>query len=234
VFRPILTSFSASVAKASSFIWPKLAIIVIIFSFNPIQAQVDTTETIALDSAGSVARQDTIILKPQKTHSPRKAVFLSMALPGAGQVYNRKYWKVIPIYGALGSTIFFAIENHRQYNEFWNAFLTRIDTNSNKVPDRFEGIYTESQLISLINQRLNQRDLMIILAVVSYAVQLVDAYVDAHLFTYDISDNLTLEWRPSVQIPTHFNTSSVGVQTKLTLDNRNKKKRQILATQKLQ
>jgi hypothetical protein len=228
-----LISFSSLPKSASTCIWPKIALVVFILISPGIQAQLDTNKTLAVDSAGSVARLDTLEI-PAKTHSPKKAVLLSLALPGAGQVYNRKYWKVVPIYGALGSTIYFAIQNHREYNEFWNAFLTRIDTDSNKIPDQFEGIYNEAQLITLINQRLNQRDLMIILALVSYALQLVDAYVDAHLFTYDISDNISLEWRPNIQIPTHFNTASVGVQTIFSLDNQNKKKRQIQATQKLQ
>ncbi|MCC5917145.1 MAG: hypothetical protein JJU02_07435 [Cryomorphaceae bacterium] len=160
---------------------------------------------------------DTIIQeKAKKPHSPQKAVYLSMVIPGAGQVYNRKYWKVIPVYGALISTIYFARDNHLQYRQYAEAFSI-ITNEKDERPDPFNGQFSPEQLITLQNTYLQDRDFMIILAVVSYSLQLVDAYVDAHLFHYDISDDLTLRWEPTINAGLMgFSSPSAGLRLSLT------------------
>jgi hypothetical protein len=181
-------------------------------------------------TSDSIPRQsetagDTII-KVKKKHSPQKAAWLSLAIPGAGQVYNRKYWKVIPVYAALGATIYFAMENHREYRTYADAFDQRVahlDTNINAPPDQFIDTYDPTQLINLQNTYRQDRDLMIILAVLSYALQIVDAYVDAHLFHYDISDDLTFNWEPVISSPVMgFNNMTAGLRFSLTFDHRKK------------
>ena len=168
-----------------------------------------------------------------KRHSPKKAVLYSLVIPGAGQIYNKKYWKTPLVYGALGSTIYFARQNHLEYRGFWEAFLQRTDTN-NLAPDAYEGIYSEGQLISLMNQRLQQRDFMIILAVLAFTLQLVDAYVDAHLFEYDISDNLTMQWRPEIQMQPGWNTTQLGIHSSFRFGSASKKQRQLQTIKKFQ
>ena len=186
------------------------------------QIEPGTADSIPVQSE---IQRDTIV-KAKKKHSPQKAVYLSMAIPGAGQVYNRKYWKVIPVYAALGATIFFAMENHRSYRTFVDAFDQRVaylDTTVNGPPDQFIDTYDPSQLINQQNAFRQDRDLMIILAVLSYAVQIVDAYVDAHLFHYDISDDLTLNWEPMISSPVMgFNNMTAGLRFSLTFDHRKK------------
>jgi hypothetical protein len=184
--------------------------------FEP--GQTDTVPTVS----NTEAKKDTA----KKRHSPQRAVYLSMALPGAGQIYNRKYWKAPIAWGLLGVTIFFAVENHREYREFYDGFMEirRRDQNDEPIntPDApFGGQFTPQQLITLQNQRLQSRDGMIILAIVSYALNLVDAYVDGHLFEYDISDDLTINWEPVVQ-PTLIGLQrpSAGLRLSLTFDRR--------------
>lgn len=179
------------------------------------------TDTIAA-SPKTEAKKDTA----KKRHSPQRAVYLSLALPGAGQIYNRKYWKAPIAWGMLGVTIFLAIENHEEYREFYDGFMEirrrdQADEPINTPDAPFGGQFTPQQLITLQNQRLQSRDGMIILAVVSYALILVDAYVDAHLFEYDISDDLTLNLEPSVQ-PTLIGLQrpTAGLRLSLTFDRR--------------
>ncbi len=158
---------------------------------------------------------DTVALKidsTQKPHSVRKAVLLSAALPGLGQAYNRKYWKMPLVYGALGATIYFASQNHSQYRIYSDGFDALI-----RGEDRFNGLYTENDLITIQNDFRKDRDLMIILSVLAYSLNLLDAYVDAHLFYYDMSDNISLNLQPLKQeSPLPF--VSLGLQLKWTLD----------------
>jgi hypothetical protein len=129
-------------------------------------------------------------------HSVKRATLLSVALPGAGQAYNRKYWKMPIVYTGLGICTYLAIDNHRQYRTFLDAFYKRIDSTQT---DQFVGIYQDpSQLIVLQNIYRRWRDLSIIIGGVIYALQIIDAHVDAHLYDYDIDDNLSLKLEPTL------------------------------------
>lgn len=157
-----------------------------------------------------------------------------MALPGAGQIYNRKYWKAPIAWAMLSSTIYFAIDFHQEYREHYNGFMTLreidliqrygLEDFVESVPeDPYNGQFTPQQLITLQNQTLQNRDLMIILAVVSYGLILVDAYVDGHLFEYDISDDLTLRWEPQVNPALiGFGSPTAGLRLSLTFDRKKK------------
>lgn len=148
----------------------------------------------------------------EMTHSVKRATVLSASFPGLGQIYNKKYWKLPIVYGAMGTTIYFAIDNHRQYRRYLDAFYIRIDEDPNTV-DEFEGIYTEeSQLIELQDYFRKYRDFNIILTGFVYALQIIDAHVDAHLFYYNVDDNLSLQWEPSIIRGPHYNSFGLGVK----------------------
>lgn len=129
-------------------------------------------------------------------HSPSKAAMLSSAFPGMGQIYNKKYWKLPIVYGALGAAAYAIIFNQDQYKIYERAFYSQTD--SDQENDQFAGVYDERQLIELMNFYRQNRDLSIILGAVAYGLQILDAYVDAHLFYYDMSDDLSLRWHPAV------------------------------------
>lgn len=190
----------------------------IILGGASLHAQSDTTlrsvpaDSLTMQEASTAAQitADTVVPVPDSLanlHSPGKAALYSALLPGLGQVYNRKIWKVPIVYAALGTTIYFIDYNHRLYRTYLDAFYKRIDSNQS---DQFEGLYTERQLIELQNFYRRYRDLSIIIGVVAYGLQILDAYVDAHLFYYDISDDLTLQWEPRM-IRVAQTAPSVGV-----------------------
>ena len=130
-----------------------------------------------------------------RIHSVRKATILSAILPGAGQVYNRKYWKVPLVYAGLGATAYYINHNNSNYKKYNEALLRRYDTDSTNE------LYTE---ISSDNLRIlsdgyrRNRDLSFAAATIVYVLNIIDAHVDAHLFTFNVDDNLTLKIEPSI------------------------------------
>lgn len=128
------------------------------------------------------------------SHSPSKATWLSAALPGAGQIYNGKWWKAPIIYGGFAATTYFIIENDKQLN-FWSEVIDqRLDPDQT---DEYALVYSDSQLFSIQNTYRRNRDLSIILTVAVYGLQILDANVDAHLYNFDVSDDISLHWEPT-------------------------------------
>jgi hypothetical protein len=134
------------------------------------------------------------VLMPTAKHDIRKATMLSVFIPGAGQIYNRKWWKTPIVYAGLGTTIYLAVFNQREYRVYSDAFDQRRD--SNTPPDRFDGILNEQQLIANMRFHQGNRDLSFVFMAVIYGLNIIDANVDAHLFDFDISDDLTLKVNP--------------------------------------
>lgn len=172
----------------------------LLFFITTIQAQVtvDTTKTIR--------SKDTVILKKTAVlHSPRKAALYSTILPGLGQVYNRKYWKVPVIYAAAGALTYFIISNQKDYIMYRTAYRLRVDGDSTTI-DQFADKYNESTLLTATQQTHKFRDLSIFGVTLLYLLNIVDASVDAHLFTFDVSDNLSLNVRPAFITTVGINT----------------------------
>ncbi len=141
-------------------------------------------------------------------HSPKKAAIMSSALPGLGQIYNKKYWKVPIIYAGFGALTYYIIDNNKNYIEFRDAYRARVDndpTNDNIKPE-----YTTDNLRIIKNIYWKNRDLMVILTAVLYAVNILDATVDAHFFTYDISDDLSFNISPIVEPSMSFGRTSTS------------------------
>lgn len=142
-------------------------------------------------------------------HSPKKAAIYSAILPGAGQFYNKKYWKMPIIYaGAVGLTYSFQF-NQSHYVKYRNALRDRL----NGIPDNYLGIYNEDQLSTLYQYYHRYRDLTVIGGLVLYVLNIVDAAVDAHLFTFNVSDDLSINIHPAlINTYTKSNyTSGVGL-----------------------
>lgn len=126
-------------------------------------------------------------------HSPTTATLLSI-IPGGGQVYNRKWWKVPIIYGGLAASGYFIYDNNKQLNFWTNVIDQRLD--STQVDDYF-GIYSDNQLFTIQNNYRRYRDLSIIITVAIYGLQILDANVDAHLYNFDVSEDISLHWKPT-------------------------------------
>ena len=134
----------------------------------------------------------------------KKATTLSTICPGAGQIYNKSYWRVPIVIGGMASTIYTIDWNNRGYKRFKTAYALRVDYDKNpdKYPggaaDEFRGAYSATFLKNLKDSYRRNRDLCILLTAGVYMLQIIDAHVDAHLQDYDISDDLTMNLEPYV------------------------------------
>ena len=140
--------------------------------------------------------KDTLPLKPVKIDplAPSKAAFYSAILPGMGQAYNKKYWKIPIVYGALGTSIYIASWNNKKYHEYRDAYK-----------DRLAGREVTGELAALEQDRLiaaqrayqRNRDLWVLITAGVYILNIVEANVDAHLMQFNVDENLTL--KPDLQ-----------------------------------
>lgn len=139
------------------------------------------------------AAPDTINLKTYANrYNPRKALLYAAVLPGLGQVYNKKYWKLPLVYGGIGVTGY-AIRFYQQgYSKYRAELFEILRTGANLSPSGF----TETQLRTLIDRYRRERDFMIIVMGGVYILQMIDAHVDAHLKEFDLNPQLKLSVRP--------------------------------------
>lgn len=167
---------------------------------NPMFAQQRVNETDRKDNKPVVAEE----------HSPKKAVLLALALPGAGQIYNKKYWKLPIVYGGLATTTYLIVFNHDKFKNFDKALTER----QNGEVDKYVGIYSDQQLQDLTLDYRNERDRAVLITAGIYLLQVVDAYVDAHLFNFDVSDDLTLNISPAL----NYDLNTEALQTGISLN----------------
>ncbi len=142
--------------------------------------------------SSSKAINDSTALK----HSPKKAALYSALLPGLGQAYNKKYWKIPIVYAVGGLMGYFIIDNNRQYKRYKNAYATRLDGDETTI-DAFVDTYSDEDLRLLKNYYRRNRDLSYIVAGMVYVLNIVDASVDAHLFYFNVNDDLSLKISPA-------------------------------------
>ena len=127
--------------------------------------------------------------------SPRKAAILSSTLPGLGQIYNKKYWKIPIIYAGLLTSAYYINNNNVQYKLYKDAYLKRLDNNPDN--DDFVGEYSSGDLLILKDFYRRNREVSILCFVGTYIINVLDASVDAHLFDYDISEDISLQMTPT-------------------------------------
>lgn len=150
---------------------------------------------------------DTSVVEP--VHSPRKATIYSAVLPGLGQIYNKKYWKLPFIYGGFVGFGYAIKWNNDYYVLYRQAYADIIDDdpNTNSFIDLvIEGNWDwnnasqvqqfATRLQNAKNGARRNRDFMVILTAAFYALNIIDATVDAHFFNFDIGDDLTMNWSP--------------------------------------
>lgn len=142
-----------------------------------------------------------------EVHSPRKATVYSAVLPGLGQIYNRKYWKLPLVYGGFATFGYFINFNNERYTTYKQAYSDIIDkdpyTNSH-LKLKVNPSLLQPEKVALFTEKLRRakdgarrdRDLVVISTVAFYAINIIDASVDAHFFNFDISDDLSINWVP--------------------------------------
>ena len=122
---------------------------------------------------------------------PAKAAFYSAVLPGLGQVYNKRYWKLPPIYGGIGASIYYYDLNNKNFKRYRNAYKRRL---AGFTDDEFQGlIFDNDRLIDGMNFYKKYRDQSMLFIIGTYFLNILDANIDAHLKQYNINQNLSLK-----------------------------------------
>jgi hypothetical protein len=155
---------------------------------------------------------DTAIIKmpvktsPQtiKPHSAHYATLYSLFLPGLGQAYNRKYWKIPIVYAGFAATGYFAFSNQSYYLKFREAYNYTLAGRQDPIDNEYVGRYTLDQLKSQRDLYRRNMEFSFVLAGLVYILNVIDATVDAHLFNYDVSDDITLKLYPGMKPIEHM------------------------------
>jgi Family of unknown function (DUF5683) len=146
---------------------------------------------------------DTVISKkenpqPVSKHSPSKAAIRSALLPGLGQAYNKKYWKIPIVYGALAVPVYTYVYNKNWYDKTREAYEIKFYNDTSRydeIDDQLKPLSEES-LRAYRNEFRQSMDISILAFIIVWGLNVVDAAVDAHLKDFDISDNLSMKISP--------------------------------------
>jgi len=176
-------------------------------SFSQEEPAEDDPPTVEEIEENFIAVQDTINREPLNILGPAKAAFYSAVLPGLGQVYNKKYWKIPLVYAAIGIPTYFFIQNDKEYDRFRNAYKNRI-AGIDDSDTEFAGISNEALIRAQRTTRRN-KELSLLLALAGYALNIIDANVDAHLMQYNVDENLAI--RPHLKYDDMENATSLGL-----------------------
>ncbi|MDG1038335.1 MAG: DUF5683 domain-containing protein [Polaribacter sp.] len=145
--------------------------------------------------------------------SPSKAAFYSAIFPGMGQVYNKKYWKTPIVWGAMGTSIYYYLNNNREFKRYRTAYKLR----KNNLIDEFtvDGVevISEETLERAQDQLRENRDMSLLTTVILYVLQIVEASVNAHLLQFNTDDNLS--FKPTfMNEPIYVEAPKVGLTIK--------------------
>jgi hypothetical protein len=190
--------------------------------------------TLAQDSTRVNADSSVVVKKEAPTPvkevkvfkpNPHTAMLLTAVVPGLGQIYNQSYWKAPLVWGGFAALIYAVSWNGHYYNQYYNAYLSVMD--NKRDPNAYLELLPEGQKVDTLFLRSalyskqvsyrRNRDLSIIGLIGFYSLTILDAYVDAQLYDYDISPNLSLHVEPVFMSPSmYYNPNSVGIKCQLT------------------
>ena len=185
-------------------------------SLPPAGTLTDTTAT-ALDSTVIGLKSDSLLLhtppfmEKRFIPNPQRALWLSLIIPGAGQIYNRKLWKIPIVYGGFLGCLYALTWNNQMYGDYSQAYLDIMDDDpntksyENMLPLNYSIAGREDQYKEIFKNKKNYyrkyRDMSIFAMIAVYLLSVVDAYVDAELSSFDISKDLGLRIEPAVIHP---------------------------------
>jgi len=160
-----------------------------------------------------IESDSTVISQKIDPLSPSKAAFYSAILPGLGQAYNKKYWKIPIVYAALGTGMYFYVSNRNQLDRYQTAYKQRLAG----FPDEFDGVdpnpyISDEGLIRAQSIYRKNKDLSLFITIGLYALNIIEANVDAHL--NDKAFNKDLSFKPSIFINPVDNSTVAGVYIK--------------------
>jgi hypothetical protein len=157
----------------------------------------------------------------KKGHDPAKAALLSAALPGAGQVYNKKYWKVPIVYAGLGGLSYLVAYSATEWKGYTDAYRMEVDGDTLTIGN-YRGFSGSTQLLVKRKQFKSMLDLSAISLTVWYLLNIVDATVDAHLMHFDVNEDISVSIAPDImyQPQRQFNFEQqfyAGIKVKFNL-----------------
>jgi hypothetical protein len=178
-------------------------------------------DSLAIDLKEKGVVVEEVVAKNEKSINPlapSKAAFYSAVLPGLGQVYNKRYWKVPIVYAVIGTGVYAYKYNDDIYNRFRTAFKRReagftddefYDING----DNIEGAEPDLDVDDLERQQENyqrDRDLALVITIAMYALNIIDANVDAHLKQFNINEDLSMDAHPYLNLDPITNNPNYG------------------------
>lgn len=159
-------------------------------------------DTVIVDSRDTIFEggPDTVAIESYaKRYSPRKAILYAAILPGLGQVYNKKYWKLPLVYGgfyAIGYGMNYYNNLHREYRGY---LFQNLENGIGENEEHPEINLTTNQLRTIVDKARRERDFMIILMGGMYILQMIDAHVDSHLKEFDLNPQLQVSIEPAME-----------------------------------
>lgn len=190
--------------------------ILLIFVVSFVVAQ--ESDSLSVKSENGLIIKETVITNEEYNPlAPAKAAFYSAVLPGLGQAYNKKYWKIPIIYAGMAVGVYFYIENDKQYDRFRDAYKSRL---AGFTDDEFWGdgetaIVSTDRLIDAQKDSKRNKDLSIVVTGVFYLLNIIDANVDAHLQQFNVSEELSLE--PNININPLNSKTNYGLSLKYNI-----------------
>lgn len=175
------------------------------------------TVSVKVDSSNTKNQKEKKIRKPLV---PWKAALMSGFVPGLGQIYNRKYWKLPIVWGAIGTAGYFVVDQHIKYINYRDAYRSWVN-DSILLPGYSQYASNPTGLKSERDNYERTRNTLIIVTTVLWVLNIVDASVDAHLSTFDVSPNLTMKIEPTTFFTAFNNQPAFGMS--LTLNIKQKK-----------
>jgi len=151
----------------------------------------------------------------EKEHSPTKATIMSTLLPGLGQFYNKKYWKIPIIYAGFGILAYFIATNTDEYINYKCAYIESSYGNMNGSYAYLVDKYTKDELLSAREYYRRNLEISCLITALWYVLNIVDAAVDAHLYTFNITNKLSLNVEPAIQPFGYQNASATGFKIRL-------------------
>lgn len=157
------------------------------------------------------AKAEASTQEPYNPLAPAKAAFYSGVLPGLGQAYNKKYWKIPIVYGGIAAGVYFYQRNTEDYNRFRDAYKRRL---AGYQDDEFQGV-SDARLRDAQKTAGRNRDVSLAMAIGVYLLNILDANVDAHLLRYNLNEDLSL--RPKFHYQSGFRPSTYGLSLNISL-----------------
>jgi Family of unknown function (DUF5683) len=176
------------------------------FAQNPVVS--DTAKTVIRSLESDVPTTELEMEAPE--HNPTRAALLSAAIPGLGQAYNKKYWKIPLVWAGLGTFGYFIVWNDNQYQFYRRNLIYEIE----KDPDYPNETGLDQATLKSTRDRFRRsRDQLALYGMLFYLVQIVDAHVDAHLIEFDVNQDLSVRLEPGY-IPLSIGGSQIGMSFK--------------------